>query len=510
MGKVGTLNITQWEELFNNPPTEGLEAQVVKDLKASGLTHDTLEMAKAFIFRGKEKDLKEFLGYSSYNGHELTRGFLLVGFPYYDMDRHISFVRFKIIPSIAETKYLHPKDMPPLPYILPEVWELASKPHKPLAITEGEKKTLRLIQEGIPAIGLSGVWNFKANKTARDEEDRYLLRELRSFNWEGRVVYFFFDADSLTNSQVRKALFEFAFKLTALGAVVRVPLWYPSEGKGIDDYLAKKESSKGALKELLEGAKPVDDLVRKEDVKLVVKALADVDFENAYEIYQVLIKSLAKKLGLSPKELRNLIWREKVNEEERKPLYTEEELKKAEELLKTPDLVRRWLDFMSRVYVGREKEKLLVKLATITRHLDSALSVVLTGTASVGKSKLLEAVLKTVHSEAVEDFTRTSETYLLYRKKPLNHMIITYYEIHGTKHTAHIIRTALSEGKLKLGTVVKTEKGLEPYETEKDARGLVILSTFASGGLDWTSIADRNNTQSRACQEGFGVESFPE
>ena len=199
-----------------------------------------------------------------------------------------------------------------------------------------------------------------------------------------------------------------------------------------------------------------------------------------------LIKALSKKAGLTPKELKTAVWREKLKKENADaPPYTEEELKQAQELLKSPDLVRKWLEFVRNYYLGREKELLLVRLATLTRHFRRALSVVLTGTASVGKSKLIEAVLQTVHPEAVEDFTRTSETYLLYRKKPLSNVILTYYEIHGTKHTAHIIRTALSEGKLKLGTVIKTDRGLEPYETEKDTKGLVILSTFASGSLDW-------------------------
>ncbi len=476
---------TNWQGLFADPPAEGLERFVVEDFQASGLKPETLERARVFLFKGKREDLREVLGYASYQGHELTRGFLLVGFPYFNTEGEIELMRFKVIPSLRDVKYLHPTGKPPIPYILPEVWEIAHKPHKPIAITEGEKKALKLIQEGLSAIALSGVWNFRAGETARDEEDNYLLKELREFKWEGRVVYLFFDADSWTNPQVRHALFELSFKLTALGAVVRIATWNLAEGKGIDDYLAQKDDPQKALQELLEKAKPLEGVIRREDLKLVVKTLASVNFEDSLEIFTSLTRTLARKVGLTPSELQRAVWREKLSKEESTPAYTEEELKQAEELLKDPNLVKKWLNFVGKLYLGREKEKLLVKLATLTRHFDSALSVVLTGTASVGKSKLIEAVLQTVHREAVEDFTRTSETYLLYRKKPLDHMIVTYFEMAGTKHSAHIIRTALSEGRLKLGTVVKTDKGLEPREIEKDTQGLVILSTFASGGIDW-------------------------
>ena len=477
---------TNWEELFSDPPTEGLEKFIVQDLRASGLEAETLKNAGVYIFSGKREDLKKVLGYSSYQGHELTRGFVLLGFPYFNSGGEVELTRFKVYPSIGNIKYLHPTGKPPIPYALPEVWEIATKPHKPIAITEGEKKALKLTQEGLPTIALSGVWNFKADKTAREEEDKYLLRELRGFAWEGRTTFIFYDADAFTNPKVRQALYELAFKLTALGAVVRVATWKASEGKGIDDYLAGKENPKEVLEEVIAKAKPVEAFVEREDLRLVIKGLASAEFDTAPEVFTSLIKALSKKVGLTPKELKTAVWREKLKKENTDaPPYTEEELKQAEELLKSPDLIKKWLEFIKNYYLGREKELLLVRLATLTRHFQRALSVVLTGTASVGKSKLIEAVLKTVHPEAVEDFTRTSETYLLYRKKPLSNVILTYYEIHGTKHTAHIIRTALSEGKLKLGTVIKTDRGLEPYETEKDTNGLVILSTFASGSLDW-------------------------
>ena len=55
----------------------------------------------------------------------------------------------------------------------------------------------------------------------------------------------------------------------------------------------------------------------------------------------------------------------------------------------------------------------------------------------------------------------------------------------GVNHAAHIIRTALSEGQLKVGTVESTQNGLVAKEINKASHGLVILSTFASGKMDY-------------------------
>ena len=295
---------TPWEELFTNPPAEGLERFIIRDLKASGLKAETLKEAGVYIFSGKREDLKKVLGYSSYQGHELTRGFTLLGFPYFNPEGEVELTRFKVYPQIGDVKYLHPSGKPPTPYILPEVWEIANKPHKPVAITEGEKKALKLTQEGLPTIAFSGVWNFKADKTAREEEDKYLLRELRSFEWEGRKVFIFYDADTFTNPKVRQALYELVFKLTALGAVIRVATWKASEGKGIDDYLARKENPKEALEELIAKAKPIEAFAEREDLRLIVKGLASTEFDTSPEVFMSLIKALSKKAGLTPKELK--------------------------------------------------------------------------------------------------------------------------------------------------------------------------------------------------------------
>jgi len=84
-----------------------------------------------------------------------------------------------------------------------------------------------------------------------------------------------------------------------------------------------------------------------------------------------------------------------------------------------------------------------------------------------------------------EDFTRTSELYLLYRKAPLDHKVITYFEMRGAQKTGYILRTALSEGVLKLGTIIKDKAGgIKPVEITKPCEGFVLLSTTTEN-IDW-------------------------
>ncbi|MGC8580004.1 MAG: hypothetical protein ACP5MB_08110 [bacterium] len=199
------------------------------------------------------------------------------------------------------------------------------------------------------------------------------------------------------------------------------------------------------------------------------------------------IKALAKNAHVSTKS----IWQElhdfekQIPDTDTNPIYTDDEKAQAIELLKNPNLINKYLSTCHTKYIGRDNELLLLKLATITRHFDMGLPLAVTGTSSVGKSELIKTVLKTVYPPDCEDFTRTSEQYLLYREKPLDHKIITFYEMHGAKSASYLLRTALSEGNLKLGTVISNSKvGIMPKDIEKSAKGLVILSTTTEQNLD--------------------------
>ncbi len=122
-------------------------------------------------------------------------------------------------------KYQQLKGTPTRPYISQRVLEIAKKPNKPVWICEGEKKCLKLLQHGEHAIGIAGVWNFRAGKNSDFEDEKDLWSDLKQFVWSGRTVFLAFDNDLWTNQMVRYALYELAFKLYSMGAIIKFVCW---------------------------------------------------------------------------------------------------------------------------------------------------------------------------------------------------------------------------------------------------------------------------------------------
>jgi hypothetical protein len=106
-----------------------------------------------------------------------------------------------------------------------------------LCITEGQKKTLAAIQEGIPCVGLTGVFNF------RNKDDKGVPSVLPDFDavaLAGRRMEIVYDGDAAQNPQVVRAEKQLGKVLNKLGArafVVRLPEGPGGEKVGFDDYL---------------------------------------------------------------------------------------------------------------------------------------------------------------------------------------------------------------------------------------------------------------------------------
>lgn len=458
-----------------NPDTDGRTKLALEDVKKSGLSPETLEKASIRLFNGDSDLLKKRLGFAALNGNNILSVAVLMEIPFFDAQGNVVKYEYRLYPETDDRKYLHPLHSSPVPYISKDVWAIRDKVNKPLWITEGAKKVLKLIQHRKAAIGLSGVYGFRAGK---QDAESLLCKDLQSFLWKGRTVYLAFDNDLWTNPQVRYALYELAFKLCAQGAIVKIATW--TGEKGIDDHLAASEDPGKALDTIEEKALSVDKFATSDHLSEIVRGLALSGLEGLQR--EAMVNSLAKRFNVRPKSLYLEI-AQKTSKE--KDPFTEEEKAVARELLKSPDLIKQFLNVCHIRYVGRDKTLILVKLSTVTRNLNKGLPLVLSGPSSVGKSALIEVVLKTVDPKAVENFTRTSAQYLLYRDEDLAHKIVTYYELQGVGKTAEIIRSALSEGELVLGTVMKDASGsLKSAKIEKDTRGLVILSTHTGYKLD--------------------------
>jgi putative DNA primase/helicase len=162
-------------------------------------------------------------------------------------------------------KYEAPSGEPNRPYFPPNVADFANDPSKEIILTEGEKKTLSLYQDGRNAVGVSGVWNWTL-KRDRDGKGKptgphKLLPGLREIVWKGRTVYIAFDSDVAEKPGCHKAEAELTKALEKLGArVLKVPIPPGPKGEkwGVDDLLAAK--GKRALTLLLKKAVPLSDL----------------------------------------------------------------------------------------------------------------------------------------------------------------------------------------------------------------------------------------------------------
>jgi hypothetical protein len=278
----------------------------VEDVVKSGLSPAILSKAHVTIFKGGKDKLKERLGYASFNGHPLL-SHKLIEFPFFNESGKILLYRYKLIPSTDnDTKYLHPRGVSPYPYILPEVYDIKNKPHIAIYITEGEKKTLKIIQHGRYAIGLVGVWGFKAGKNSDEfKDDKVLWGELETFVWKGRTVNLSFDSDLWTNPNVRKALYELALKLHSRGAIVKIATW--QEEKGIDDYLAKQDDPDKALQSIEREAADVIEFIQPGHYDDVIRALALTEEDNV-PIEQS-FKGIANQLDIHLRTLKKNIER---------------------------------------------------------------------------------------------------------------------------------------------------------------------------------------------------------
>ena len=133
--------------------------------------------------------------------------------------------------------------LPYYPYVPPGVAELRKDTASPIFLTEGEKKALKMTQEGWPTLGLPGVFLFTDPGSSKRPADKPLHPELRRWRLRGRRVYVCFDSDRRTKDSVALALERLCAALTRLGArvfVVEVPLLDGHDKTGADDFLVAR------------------------------------------------------------------------------------------------------------------------------------------------------------------------------------------------------------------------------------------------------------------------------
>jgi len=131
---------------------------------------------------------------------------------------------------------------------------------------------------------------------------------------------------------------------------------------------------------------------------------------------------------------------------------------------------------------GEARAGKLVYLALNSRHLDSTqlVNVVVKGPSSAGKTYTVEKVLEFYPDDAYHFLTAMSERALAYSEEPLSHRFLILAEAAGMngEFQTYLVRSLLSEGRLRYETVEKTGEGLRPRIIEREGpSGLIVTTT---------------------------------
>ena len=168
-------------------------------------------------------------------------------------------------------------------------------------------------------------------------------------------------------------------------------------------------------------------------------------------------------------------------EAERKAERAEEAWDKCAELAKTSNLTAVFADALKRSGVaGESKQIQLLYLSLNSRHLDKPISVAVKGPSSGGKSHLVERVVAGFPENAVYELTSMSEKALIYLDEDMRHRFLVIYEASGMEGDmqTYLIRSLLSENRIRYQTAESTPKGVRPRLLEMEGpTGLMVTTT---------------------------------
>jgi hypothetical protein len=155
----------------------------------------------------------------------------VLAFPYPGINK---FSRYRVFPPIDGLKYWQPPGTASHLYILLSVAEILSNPTIELAITEGEKKAACLTQNGIPSIGVAGIWSWIKPESCE------LHDEFSPVAFIDRSVIIVFDSDTWTRPEIQKAIYALGKSVEAKGGKVEAIIIPPAADgskQGADDFI---------------------------------------------------------------------------------------------------------------------------------------------------------------------------------------------------------------------------------------------------------------------------------
>lgn len=121
----------------------------------------------------------------------------------------------------------------------------------------------------------------------------------------------------------------------------------------------------------------------------------------------------------------------------------------------------------------------LVYLTLTSRRLDKPVSVAVKGPSSGGKSHIVERALEAFPEEAYYALTSMSEKALIYLDEDMRHRTLVIYEAAGMAGDmqTYLMRTLLSENRIRYQTAESTSKGVKPRLLEMEGPTNLIVTT---------------------------------
>jgi hypothetical protein len=156
---------------------------------------------------------------------------------------------------------------------------------------------------------------------------------------------------------------------------------------------------------------------------------------------------------------------------------------KCEDLANEEHILDRFAEDLKRCGVaGKPRAGKLIYLALNSHHLDAKqlVNVVIKGPSSAGKTYTVEKTLEFYPENAYHFLTAMSERALAYSEESLSHRFLILAEAAGMsgEFATYLIRSLLSEGRLRYETVEKTSEGIKPKIIEREGpTGLIVTTT---------------------------------
>lgn len=238
---------------------------------------------------------------------------------------------------------------------------------------------------------------------------------------------------------------------------------------GIDDYLCNHSIDEfkdlpveevKTLWEKIEGA-------TSENYKNIIHEIAMLDDEIETDL---LCKKLAGQIGatytavrkeikkLKPKkrdEMEDTKEANRHSKQEKKEL-NENEQKEALSLLRSPNILERFLNAVKDLgCVGEEENKVFLYVLCTSRLLENPIGAIVKGESSAGKNFIVSSVLQFFPEEEAVICTTMTPKALYHRKNDLKNKILAIHERIGGEESDYPIRILQSEKKLIISTPVK-------------------------------------------------------